>query len=211
MRNSERRSISLEKLLTASLDVMHEVGYAKFRVADVAQRSGMGEGSLFRYFPTKNDLVRASLQRELSENLHAILAEFNVLEPEGLTRKAIMAKLWTVVSQPRFHWTYEVYASAAHDTILREKLYDVVKEHSENINRFAAKLVTDTGLLPENDVHKALDLMIWAMQGLVLNDMVRGNSGRSESLIDYLDFLAESLYGVPVPPVDSLQYVRTPA
>jgi AcrR family transcriptional regulator len=208
MRNSERRSNSLEKLLSASLDVLHEVGYAKFRVADVAQRSGMGEGSLFRYFPTKNDLVRASLQRELSQSLHEILAVFSAVEPEHLTRKILMAKLW-MVAQPRFHWTYEVYASAAHDVVLREKLLDVVEEHNHNIADFGAKLVTDMGMAPASDVRRAIDLMTWAMQGLVLNDMVRGDSGRSESLIDYLDFLADSVYGAPVAATNSLEYIRT--
>ena len=58
-RLSEERS---EHILGTVLDVLHDVGYDQLRMQDVADRAEVGLSTIYRRWPTKEDLVRASLE-----------------------------------------------------------------------------------------------------------------------------------------------------
>jgi AcrR family transcriptional regulator len=55
---------NLERILEAARAVFAEQGL-EATVADVAQRAGVGTATIFRRFPTKDDLVSAMLEQEL--------------------------------------------------------------------------------------------------------------------------------------------------
>jgi AcrR family transcriptional regulator len=55
---------NLERILEAACAVFAEQGL-EASVADVAQRAGVGTATIFRRFPTKDDLVSAMLEQEL--------------------------------------------------------------------------------------------------------------------------------------------------
>jgi AcrR family transcriptional regulator len=55
---------NLERILEAARAVFAEKGL-EASVADVAQRAGVGTATIFRRFPTKDDLVAAMLEHEL--------------------------------------------------------------------------------------------------------------------------------------------------
>jgi AcrR family transcriptional regulator len=194
MKNTERRSTSIDKLLAASLELLCEKGYARFRSAEVAERSGMSQGSVFRYFPTKMALIEASLERSLADHLERLASVFASLPAEQRSRRTLMLNLWAVLSHREFAWTYEVYAAAAHDDELRTTLSDVLLKHRVNVDELSMSLATDMGVHPR-DVANAVNVVLWAMQGLVLNDLATGPSGREEHLITYLEWLADTSYG----------------
>lgn len=50
-----------ERVLTAAAEVFAEQG-ADASVAEIARRAGVGAGTLFRHFPTKHDLLLATLE-----------------------------------------------------------------------------------------------------------------------------------------------------
>jgi AcrR family transcriptional regulator len=58
-RISEERS---DDILGAVLDLLHDVGYDQLRMQDVADRAGVGLSTIYRRWPTKQDVVRASLE-----------------------------------------------------------------------------------------------------------------------------------------------------
>lgn len=58
-RLSEERS---EQILSTVLEVLHDVGYDQLRMQDVADRAGVGLSTIYRRWPTKQNLVRASLE-----------------------------------------------------------------------------------------------------------------------------------------------------
>src|SRR5919198_444668 len=57
-RLSEERT---EHILGTVPDVLHDVGYDQLRMQDVADRACVGLSTIYRRWPTKQDLVRASL------------------------------------------------------------------------------------------------------------------------------------------------------
>jgi AcrR family transcriptional regulator len=62
---------NLARILDAARDVFAERGL-EASVADVAQRADVGTATIFRRFPTKDDLCAAVMERELSATLTGI-------------------------------------------------------------------------------------------------------------------------------------------
>jgi AcrR family transcriptional regulator len=58
-RLSEERT---DDILGVVLDLLKDVGYDQLRMQDVADRAGAGLATIYRRWPTKQDLVRASLE-----------------------------------------------------------------------------------------------------------------------------------------------------
>jgi TetR/AcrR family transcriptional regulator len=59
------------ELIEAALDIFVEKGFAATRVEEVAARAGVSKGTLFLYFPSKEDLFKAVVR----ENLVASVAQ----------------------------------------------------------------------------------------------------------------------------------------
>lgn len=75
-RSSAGRSSTRERILDAALDVFSEKGFHQATVDEIAERAGLGKGTLYRYFANKetlfNELVRSRLE-ELEQQANAVL------------------------------------------------------------------------------------------------------------------------------------------
>ena len=68
----EQADLAVEKILVAAGDVFACLGVARAGMADIAQGAGCSRGTLYRYFPNRNALLRAYVNRmavELSERV----------------------------------------------------------------------------------------------------------------------------------------------
>jgi len=63
----ERRRATRAAILTASIELLTEVGYAGFSASGVAARAGVSRGAQEHYFPKKLDLIAAATQHAMDE------------------------------------------------------------------------------------------------------------------------------------------------
>ena len=83
------------EILAAAAAVFAEFGFATADVQVIADRLGVGKGTVYRYFPTKQHLFLAAVDRglqELSDQIDAILADGS-LDPLDQIRSAVLAYL----------------------------------------------------------------------------------------------------------------------
>lgn len=66
IRHSRRKESRPGELLAAALDLFVEKGFAATRVEEVAQRAGVSKGTLFLYFPSKEELFKAVVRENIS-------------------------------------------------------------------------------------------------------------------------------------------------
>ncbi len=71
-RRSRRKDARPTEIVEAALALFTERGFATTRLEDVAARAGIGKGTIYLYFPTKEDLFRAVVRQRLVPNLDAI-------------------------------------------------------------------------------------------------------------------------------------------
>jgi AcrR family transcriptional regulator len=62
------------EILSAALDCFAERGFAATRLEDVAARAGVTKGTLYLYFPGKEELFRALVRQELLPNVERLEA-----------------------------------------------------------------------------------------------------------------------------------------
>jgi TetR/AcrR family transcriptional regulator len=72
-RRERRKQARPGELLDAALDLFVEKGFAATRAEEVAARAGVSKGTLFLYFPSKEDLFQAVVR----ENISGRFAEWN--------------------------------------------------------------------------------------------------------------------------------------
>jgi len=68
-RRQRRKEARPSEIIDAALELFVEHGFGATRMDDVARRAGVAKGTLFVYFPTKQDLFRAAAQTVTAVNL----------------------------------------------------------------------------------------------------------------------------------------------
>ena len=64
-KRERRKEARPGELLDAALDLFVEKGYAATKVDEVAARAGVSKGTLFLYFPSKEDLFKAVVRESI--------------------------------------------------------------------------------------------------------------------------------------------------
>jgi AcrR family transcriptional regulator len=195
MRLDERRALVVEAVLVSTLAVLEDVGFNRLRIADVAAHSGVSEGKLFRHFSSKNDLLRAALDRSLEEHRARIVEAFVALGGGPVTRRDMLQLLWDATDHPQIRWTNELYASASLDPELGPILGDVLSSHNAGIDTLGVAFLRATGVEAGDHGETLVNMISWSMQGLAINDHGRGGTDRHEALIEYLLLIAEAAFG----------------
>lgn len=97
-----RKEARPQELLDAALALFVEKGYAATRSEEVAARAGVSKGTLYLYFPSKEELLKAVIRQTLSADVAqgaAIIA--NHTGSAGELLREVMVAWWTrVVNSP---------------------------------------------------------------------------------------------------------------
>jgi AcrR family transcriptional regulator len=70
-----RKEARPQELLDAALELFGEKGFAATRTEEVAERAGVSKGTLYLYYPSKEELLKAVISQRLSVEIAAV-AEF---------------------------------------------------------------------------------------------------------------------------------------
>jgi len=75
-KRERRKEARPGELLDAALDLFVEKGFAATRVEEVAERAGVSKGTLFLYFPSKEELFKAVVRENISGRFREWNEEF---------------------------------------------------------------------------------------------------------------------------------------
>src|SRR6476646_2739104 len=79
-RRGRRKEARPGELLDAALDLFVEKGFAATRSEEVAARAGVSKGTLFLYFPSKEELFKAVVRENISGSFDEWNEEFEAFE-----------------------------------------------------------------------------------------------------------------------------------
>lgn len=104
---TQQRSRALvDAIVEAGARVLVDRGYDALTTADVAEVAGVSVGSLYQYFPHKEALVTAILERHADDEAAFLESRFAELAPssvEALIRESVRAVLAFRASRPALH------------------------------------------------------------------------------------------------------------
>ena len=123
-----------QQILKAALDVFGEHGLAGSRLEDIAKRAGVSKGTIYLYFPNKEELFREMVRSTVVE---AIVAGEGI-SADGSARDQLltfMAQYWEFVRTPAFTVIYRVVVSELHH------FPDLVEFYSAEVMLRAQRLI----------------------------------------------------------------------
>ena len=126
------------QILTAALEVFGERGLAAARLEDIAKRAGLSKGTIYLYFPNKEELFREVVRAIVVDRLRQAAAEAGEDNPVDELKRYLRAH-WNFVRSPEFQTIQKLVISELHNFPDLAEFYgrEVVKPANELI---AAKI-----------------------------------------------------------------------
>ncbi|MBC5784345.1 TetR/AcrR family transcriptional regulator [Ramlibacter sp. USB13] len=93
-RRERRKEARPGELLDAALDLFVEKGFAATRSEEVAARAGVSKGTLFLYFPTKEELFKAVVRENMSGRFAEWQEEFMKFEGSTADMARHFMRVW---------------------------------------------------------------------------------------------------------------------
>lgn len=161
---AERRAATEEALLRATFDCLVEDGYASLTTRRVAERAGVSQGNMRHYYPTKVELIAASMRDVLARLAAETVAQMRRQLDVPHRRQAMVDLIWNVHLSPAYRAMIELWVAAVREPDLREDVQAI--EHDLRAEIHSAT----TALFPQDAEHPDADAIIEtslaAMRGL---------------------------------------------
>ena len=93
-KRERRKEARPGELLDAALDLFVEKGFAATRAEEVAARAGVSKGTLFLYFPSKEELFKAVVRENISGRFKEWNEEFETFEGTAAEMVRYCMKVW---------------------------------------------------------------------------------------------------------------------
>ncbi|MDG5786496.1 TetR/AcrR family transcriptional regulator [Evansella sp. AB-P1] len=99
--NGEELNEKQISILKAAIDIIAEKGFSSSRTSEIAKKAGVSEGTLFRYFPSKKDMMLALLPLIIHHFFKPIIEETLAKIKED--KKGALNQELTLLFKQRLH------------------------------------------------------------------------------------------------------------
>jgi AcrR family transcriptional regulator len=182
----QRRDETRRALLDAAVESLIEVGFARTTTLEVQRRADVSRGALLHHFPSKAELLVASVDH-LAEMRARELKQLAGLLPEEKNQKArtdaVIGLLWQCFSGTFFQVAMELRTAARTDPELRPVLATAERALRDRI--FAqARTLFGKDVAEHPGLERALDLTLQLMIGAAMSAVLHKEERRLDDLID---------------------------
>jgi len=188
------------EILTAAAAAFAQTGFAGTQVQTVADRLGIGNGTVFRYFPTKEALFLAAVARGLAE-LHAEMDAVIAAPGDPLTqmRAAVRTYLKFFHDRPELAELFIQERAAFRQH--HRPLYFSAKDNHERCQHdaFFARLLKSGAIRPMPQ-ERFFNVVGDLLYGTILTNLLSGRPVDPEAqATDVLDVILNGVLAVPKP------------
>jgi TetR/AcrR family transcriptional regulator len=186
-----RKEARPQELLDAALELFVDKGFAATRSEEVAARAGVAKGTLYLYFPSKEDLLKAVVR----ENLSALIAEGATIAGtfEGSTQELLvllMKTWWERVGNTAASGIFKIILTEMRNFPDFARFYvQEVIEPGRDLFGGVLQRGIDSGELRPVNVFEAVHVLIFPMLMMCLHKHSLGACAQVGPLMDPLSFL----------------------
>lgn len=176
----ERREQTIARLLDATIECLVHDGYSGTTVKAVAARAGLSQGAIFRHFPTRLELLMATMNAVADRFISGYEARVDQLrrDDDDDVRVALKALQSITTTDEQTAW-FEIQLAARTDDQLRDAFRPIfLRNQKENFD-IARTLFPDTiGQLPMMD--ELIQLLIHVFHGQSLDAHLDDDAQRQQ-------------------------------
>lgn len=187
---AERRQTTRAALLNAAIDCLVDSGIAGFTTTEVCRRAGLSQGALFKHFSGKSVLLAATIEHLFAQLRTDFEGAYLAVPARRRTAQKGLDLLWEQMFDPRLGAAFELYTMARTDQELRAALGPVMRDHVERTHALAFALFPGHSPALVRDV---IDLVTYAIQGLVIDQMAMPSTEDAKRLRRTLGELVRTL------------------
>ncbi|MDB5891048.1 MAG: transcriptional regulator, TetR family [Polaromonas sp.] len=194
-KRERRKEARPGELLDAALDLFVEKGFAATRVEEVAARAGVSKGTLFLYFPSKEELFKAVVRENISGRFKEWGEEFQTFEGTGADMVTYcMNAWWDRVGATRASGITKLMMSEATNFPELASFYqqEVIKPGQSLIRRILQRGIDRNEFRPL-DLDYAVYSLIAPMMFLILAKHSGGVCARDDIVLDPKKYIASQL------------------
>ena len=214
-KRERRKQARPGELLDAALDLFVEKGFAATRVEEVAARAGVSKGTLFLYFPSKDELFKAVVRENISGRFVEWNSDFETFE--GSTRDMLvycMNSWWDRVGSTKAAGITKLMMSEAANFPQIAAFYqqEVIGPGHTLIRRILQRGI-DQGEFRQLDMDYAVFSVLAPMIFMMLSRHSRGACLPDQLVLEPKRYMASQLdiilYGLGPKPIDAPRHLET--
>ena len=205
-RRERRKEARPGELLDAALDLFVEKGFAATRAEEVAARAGVSKGTLFLYFPSKEELFKAVVRENISGRFAEWQEEFENFQGSSAEMvRYCMRVWWERIGATRASGITKLMISEARNFPELAAFYqqEVIRPGTQLIRRILQRGV-DSGEFRPLDVDHTVYSIVAPIVFLIMMKHSLGPCSPQDYQMDplrYIDVMADNLLsGVCVRP-----------
>jgi AcrR family transcriptional regulator len=170
-RNADRSAATREKILGATIDCLHDVGYHQTTTVLVTERAGVSRGAMLHHFPSKADLMMAGMDYIRRRMGAAHAAKLAPIADDRERFGALVDILWGEYSQPVGVARLELILASRSDPVCGPRFaaltVELDRRHKEVVWPLARKL----GFTDRRRVDAIVQLYAAAVRGLAIDHL----------------------------------------
>lgn len=188
---AQRRAATQSALLDATLDCLVDLGYSGTTTTEVCRRAGVSQGALFRYFPTKADLLTAAVEVMYGRLFDAYREGLEEVADADDRVEAAVRLLWQTFQRDDLLAALELYVAARTDEELRGALTRLEAPHEDRTVALAGELFADAA---DHDLFRpGIQLILDAVQGAAVRAVALKDHHDIERELELLTALARQV------------------
>jgi AcrR family transcriptional regulator len=191
-RTRARLAAARERIVDAALDQLAEGGYASASVAAVARRAGVATGTVYRHFPSKQDLFAEVFRRASQREVDALRSAATRGE-SATTRLAAWVEAFVRRALAEPVRAYALIAEPVDPAIEAERL--TFRRAYADLFAAALRDAVDSGELPPLDADVTAAAIVGALAEALVGPLQRRDAG-ADALVDSLQTFVLRSVGV---------------
>lgn len=181
---TQARSIAMrERLIEATLDVIHDRGYRSASTPEFASRAGVSRGALLHHFPTRSDIIIAAMEKLLGDGTNEIRTVAKKVARQEVSLDDFVEFLWRLFSGRFFYISLEFINEARSDHALRERMYPVVRDFHAALDGIWIEFEKQGADRPDA-TRVALNLTVCLVRGMGVQTVLKKDPAYFASMLE---------------------------
>jgi AcrR family transcriptional regulator len=193
MRDIAQRE-DIRDLILDSVDVLlARFGYNKMTVEDIAQQTGIGKGTIYLHFSSKEELTLSHIDRIIDR----MLAQLRLIAKNGSSPQDRIKKMLLTRVMVRFE-SVRNYSESLNDLLasLRSSLLVRRRIHFEEEAEIFSDVLdegNDSGIFSIRNPYDAAETLIWATNSLLPYNLTAKELGKRKEIEERVSKIADLL------------------
>ncbi|MDD3446219.1 MAG: TetR/AcrR family transcriptional regulator [Zavarzinia sp.] len=167
---AERSEDMRRRIIDAAAKVMGAHGYAGFRTAEVSRVAGVSRGAQLHHFPTKDQLVVATLRHVYGQALERSRVRAGKIDLKSDIIDQLIDDARDFFFSRHFLVSIDIVVSAATDPGVRDEVLEIARTARLPVEQAWSKALVENGI-PEKIIPGLLSIVMGVVRGQALRKL----------------------------------------